>query len=493
MEGLPFLSIMSVKRPVAAIVNDDDEQAIPQDMLDIAAATNRAIQIRQDNKSAADGEIHIKGVFRSFIKVEKGGGMQELSFAPERSWIQRKSDNKSFPKPFDLQVQVLSMTPVKDVCEALPDGTGFKVKMPVTYSPDAKKWLLDTYQLWYGGHYKGTFPIGDYVDPHGNVATEIWQKFEHKAKIRINATDNDSSPFRRRNKNKTGPEVTSRTCMTFLKCGAKQEVKLKQVETEVKEEATAASGPVAVATAATANNGAAVIAPTSKKIITFVPQAFTNFQSKGVELDEDHDSTMQETERFHLLENKDAHQMVPIDSLRNGSRHVPSSAYFYAANGYQTRFPAQDGVTIFKIPVEELKDFYTVYDGNEQCRHTVRLNMFQWHGDPSQTGTKEQYSVKVVCAKKAADLWQKFGITDKQSYGHIIHANQHIPLHVECQFGRDATLKDDNNKPENLKNATGKFALMCGFYTYWANSIVPDYPRFFPTKALRISRDRLGE
>ncbi len=478
---------MSVKRPVAAI--DTDDQAIPEDMLQIAVATNRAIQIRQDNRSAADGEIQIKGIFRSFLRFEKGGGVQESRTAPERGWINKKSDGKPFPKPFDLQVQVMHMTPCKDQCEVLPNGTGFRVKVSLGYADDAKQWLLDHYKAWYSGQYKGTkFPIGEYVSPEGVIADEKWQTFEHKAKITINSSDTDSSPFRRKNKNQTGPEVTSRTCMSFLKCSASQWVKLKKQEVTVTAPDAGAAASI-VDGEPQPQDGPAVIAPAGQKITTFYPQAFTTFTSKGVELSEDHDATMAETERIHLIENKDAHQMVPIEALRNGTRHAPNTAYFYACDRYQTHIPAKDGVTIFKIRVDETKDFYSVYDGNEQCRHTVRLNMFQWHGDPGQPG-KEQYSVKIVCAKQAAEQWRNFGIGNKQSYGAIIHATQDIPLHVDCELGREATLTQAINKPENL-NDKSEFGYMRGHYTYWASSIIPDYPRYLPTRALRISRDRL--
>lgn len=317
--------------------------------------------------------------------------------------------------------------------------------------------------------------------------------------IQASVSDADGAIWRKPNASKTGYEVVPLTLITLTKVSPEIYVQLGKETEYVKAEEPSAAAAVAtvaqpanaVAAAAptpvgpggdvaVASGGVTVIVPSANVVARgqqqqqqqgagkqkapaaqrretgrLVPTGWPKFESRGVpEIDENHNPFLPETERMHACRDKDAHALVPLSVLRANPRamNTNSSQYFWIAHNYQTRYPAESGVTVQRQKVENTKEFVVTKDiensdeKESTAKVTLRATIAQWMGTPFDPTDPQRrrmnpnatvHHIKFINPpvnernKGAKDLWLSFGITNEECYGMIVFANQDtIPLHV---------------------------------------------------------------
>lgn len=470
----------TVKRapPTAEFVDDE----IPADMLEFVENASGIIVKRQDERTASEGELQIKATFKTYLQLIKNRN-EEVSAPPPTVMERTRDGKKTYPKNLVMKAKARDFTTIPDVCTPLPEGNGWRVRANVSYKEEARDWLAANCRAAYDGTYTGKFPVCEYVSKDGELATSRFITIYHNAEIKIKAPDNKDTVFRRRNATGTGYEVVPRTNIKFSKCTADIFVALRE-----DDDATTEDAPVAAAVeGGAAPPAASDVAPVPSKAKTFTPVAYPSFSCKGgVDIADDHDPTICETERLHVIESKDTHNMIPIPALRRGDA-LSETVYFWVANRYQTTFPAEQGVSIFKLKVESLADLIGMRDDVPVGRCNMRVSLFQWYGSPAATDTRESYTVKLIGDK---EVWRSFGIPDPNMYAAIYHANPDIPCHVDARLWKAAVLNADINRPDVLNNRE-ELKGIHGHYTYGAQSVLPDYLRWLPRNAVRISQERV--
>jgi len=424
--------------------------------------TTQLQQKRQDFRSASDGEVQMKGVFKNYLVYDSGLRQNvEQDTPPKKQMKPTRDGKKTYPAKLVLQTQILNFTHVPGECEPLQHGDqGWRIRAKVLYNEseneNVKQWLIDNYNLFYNGGYTGKFPIGEYINEEGLLADYKWVNLHHKTLVKVKVNDSDDNVFRQHIDGKTSSPyvVGPMTLITFSKCSAEQFVTLRKESDDSN---------------------------------TLVPQGYTSLSVKSVQLSEDHDPSKPVTERLHFLENKDVHNMVPVGDLRSGTKLAPYTAYFWVGHKYQSQQPCKTGVSIYKIAGGELKDYLSTYQDKPTPHHIIRFSLFQWKGD---TGTeREMYSVKIVANEH--NMWRNYGITDPFHYAHILLATHTIPCHVTASLWKEAVVTAEANNPETINNKP-ELSSMRGFYIYGAKSVLPDYISFYKHgQAHRISKERV--
>lgn len=416
-------------------------------------------QKRQNQRAPTDGEMQLTGVFKCYLVYDSTQRKNVEQDVPPSKLFKKTADGKSYPAPLTLHVQVLSLNHVPGLCEPLPGGDGWRVQATIGYNKDVTEnpepWLRDHSQAFFDGKYEGTFPIGEYINEEGKLAETKWVNIYRKSVIKIKISDTDENIFRRRVDGKSdSPYVVGPfTGITFFNCTAEQFVSLRKE---------------------------------NESSTNFIPIGYTSFKAKRTQLAEDHDANMPLVTRLHHLENKNVHNMIPVAQLR-ANQPVPHTAYFWACNGYSSQQPCDTGVSIYKLPTEEIKDLLTVYEDQPSVKHTLRLSVFQWKGTTS--GDREMYSVKILANK--GSTWKNYGITDPQAYAHILFAQYNIPCHVSADLWKGVVLSAEANNPEVLNNKP-EFKSMRGFYTYEAKMMIPDFIYYYTHGlAHRITKERV--
>lgn len=481
-----------MKAAVATVKRErvkEEEYDIPQNLLDAMmediAACDALVKKRQDARPAGDGQITLKGIIKgyktkSYDPVTKRDFNVQVPTPPEYRTINGTKDGKAttFPAKIVAYTQVMDLSEVPDVCELLEDGSGWRVKVKLSYDKKAQAWLDKHFTDFYDGKLKTSVPVDTFIAPDGTAATHKWVKIHHKSVIQVKISDLEGNIFRKIN-NQGKYEVAPFTRICFNGCAPEQYVGMRKdndnnSNAEPAAAAAEADGEGGVAEGAQSGGGG-----------EDVPQGYLSFDLKGIAiLADDHDANMPPTEVLHNSINLDVHNLIPFDDLRAG-KHCEEAVEFYASNKYMSKMGTENGVSIFKMEVAELSDFYRVFDGKERASYSIRLNVLQWHKTPEFF---DKYSVKIQSTKKQTDLWRAMGILDPKTFGYIAHANTDIACWVEAKLWKSAVLKaDSNNKPEEnplLKN------IKC-HYTFGFNTLIFDFLRYFPRRGLQISTERV--
>lgn len=426
--------------------------------------TTQLQQKRQDFRSAGEGEVQMKGVFKNYLVYDSALRQNvEQDAPPKKQMKPTKDGKKTYPAKLVLQTQMLNFTHVPGECEPLQQGeNGWRIRAKISYNDkdteNVKQWLLDNYNSFYNGEYTGKFPIGEYINEEGLLADYKWVNLHTKTVVKVKVNDVDDSVFRQHIDGKvSNPYVVGpMTSITFNKCSAEHFVTLRKE---------------------------------SEESNVLVPQGYTSLNAKSVQLSEDHDPSKPVTERLHYLENKDVHNMVPVTDLQAGtaSRQPAFTAYFWVGHKYQSPQPCETGISVYKIAGGELKDFLSVFQDKPNPHHVIRFSVFQWKGNPGTE--REMYSVKVVANEH--NMWKNYGITDPYHYAHILLATHTIPCHVTASLWKEAVLKAEANNPATLNNKP-ELSSMRGFYVYGAKTVLPDFISFYKNGlAHRISKDRV--
>lgn len=416
---------------------------------------------RQNMRAAEEGEVVMKGVFKAYLNFD-GKKNVEQDVPPPKLMKKTRDEKKTYPAKLSHKTQVLHLTPVEGQCEPLPGGEkGWRIRAKLSYNEketeNAKQWLLDHYASFYDGKYQGSFPVGEYVNEEGELAEYKWIKVHERSIVTMKTADAQETVFRRHVDGKeSNPYVVGPlTAMTYYKVTAEQFVTLRKES----DESDAA----------------------------LVPVGYNSFVCKGVQLSEDHDALLPTTERLHQLENKDVHNMIPMDRLRAGDP-LPDTAYFWVCHKYQSPQPCPTGISVFKLKADDLSEFIGTYSEKTVVRHPMRFTLFQWKGDPGTQ--REMYSVKTTIPRES-ELWKQYGITDPQHYANILLANYTLPCHVYADLWKKQVLEAETNAPDMLNNKP-ELVQMRGFYTYGIKSLFVDYIEYWKRgMAHRISKDRV--
>jgi hypothetical protein len=461
----------------------------------IAQQSQKIVRARQDSRAKAEGELQIKGVMRNYFRWTKNGGgastKEEMATCPEREMVPKKDGTGSFPGRIGINVTLHELTPVKDQCVHDAEHNKWRVLVAVTYKPDAARWLQDHLDEYRAGRYEGTFPVGEYFDDHGQLVKTKWIEVFPNMLLTCRVRDPDEGNIWRAKNRDTGNwEVTPRTVLTLTRCEATQNVTL------VKEEQPAAAAPVKAEAPGIDGQATEDVAP---PVVRFKPQCYVTFDCNGgAEIDANHDASLPETERIHATENKDVHLLAPVEDIISGRKQVPQTVYFWTQDGYCSPSPAERGIYINRIPIEDPRDLVrTAPNGVQTALVTIRMNYMQWFGSPDNTDGLEQYALMLTTGGSpkyanphTTNLWRNFGIGDKEAYGLILTANQDIPCHVEASLWRSSLGQQLVNRSEQL-NDRDEVQYMRGYYTFGIKTVVPDYLRYLPTSAIRLTPERV--
>lgn len=459
----------------------------PAHIAELMAKANTTTLARQDVRVAATDEVVVTGVFRYFQYWDNATSKNvQTPVVPAVVNKQSKKKDKNgavkkYPAELEVMVQVKDIPLRKDKVEPRVDGGhGWQVKTAVEYHKDAENYLMKYKDAFYAGTYETSFPFAEYITPDGKLTTERWVNVGVNQLVKIKVNGGDQSSFRKLDDNKR-PIIQPLTLMRFPNITGKMWVAVREKEEEKKDVPVSAEG------AETAPGDE----PPTKKAAPSVRElhchAYFSLKSKGAPVvSEDNDPNMPLTERIHSRENKDAHNMVPIEVLRQGGS-LDKSAFFYACQGYCTPNPEQDpnkkGVHIGFIPTTEISDLVSTFNNETKYRKTVRLNVFQWTGlKPSYTN---QYTVKLV---SRPDTWMSFGILNGEAYGLIMHANYDMSMLITAEPFLSGTLNADCNKPDVINNKP-ELMHVKGNYTYYIQDLQPDYLRWLPTNGIPLTKD----
>lgn len=476
-----------------------DDDISPEMMQDVAASAY-LIKKRQDTRASKDGQFTVSGVFKAY-KCQTRDSANKITSTfygdtpPKRHFIPSKTTpGQSFPAPLCMQIQVTNISPIPGVVELLEDGSGFRMLHELSYqSNEPKAWFEAHFWEYYDQKFKTRIPMETYIDPEGNILETKWVNIHFGSIVTMEVPDPDDNTIFRKKTPQGLLEVGPLSKLTFTGCIAKQNITMRDErdgENQQEDQPQEEQAVPAAEDAATAPTPAAPAATVSK-VRTRVPIGYNSINCKGqASLSDDHDPNMPVTERMHRNVPKDVHHMIPIEKLRTGA---PCSYNFqiYSTKKYQSAIRGPNavkedgqGISLFKLPVDDIKDFYRVYDSKETVSYASRLNVFQWIGQPN---TNEKYSAKMVC-KKDNEAWRAFGITDPVSYGYIAHANPDIPSWTDVALWKGPTLKMESNKPETIHDNPALWNI-AGHYTYGIEKMWIDFIRYYPQRALQVSKD----
>lgn len=426
----------------------DDETFFAQ-MEQTNQASEKLVTSRQNDREPAEGYIAVKGVFRCYRQYNSATGkFEEFDFVPQQRKITSKE--KTFLANIECTVKVTDILIIPGVCEALPDGNGWRVRAKITYNKksNAEQWLHDVYQPFFSKQFAGQFQVDKFIDESGHLLSHTWVEIFRDADYTFKVTDNNESIFR-----KEGSGVTAYAPLKFAKVALEHQLSVKD------------------------GNGT----------------AYTSFASKGaVGFMEDYNPNLSISEQIHLSQKKDGHRMVPIEEIRNNGKHVPNDVYFYVKDRYRSDPNiVEDGIIIFKTdPLPN--DFLSTFDNKPVPQVTFRFNVSQWNAKTRMDGVFDMYHVMISSTKNRPDIWKAFGILDPNVYARIMEANHRIYCHVDASLNRNGTINAPSNAADKL-NDREEVKHSRGYYNYFLSSVTPDYLRYFSAEGHHISRKRVEE
>jgi hypothetical protein len=479
-----------------------DEDIIDESFMQSALASKDIVAKRQNTRSAKDGEVAVTGTIESYTArvPVPGKGMRTVTTPtpPPTEMRPTRDGKKKYPAALTLNVKLESLSLIEGEIKARTDGkAGWSVRQQLKYFSDATDYFSKHRGfIWSEDCDEDHKRMRDFVSITGSVATERWMPYSKGDMVKVKVSDNKDNVFRKDVPDKPGLRlVQPSTPVVFL--NVETEVWINIVERTTDDEtAGGASGATeggggAAAGAPAAAAAAAAEAAGAKKVVTKALQISPMFNCKGgTVISEDYDPTMPHTERLHDQRDANAHNMVPVECLRDKTMTVPRSAYFYVKKTRQTRWspdsdPQLRGVTIVRDEVQDLKDFVSEFQDVKYPCCVVRFNVWQWHAGDKKKNERNRYHV-VARAKKEDNLWRKFGITQLDPYAFIVGSNLDLPLHLDVEVWEGITVSNESNKLDKINNKD-EVKDMRGYYTYGIKDIVPDFLRHFRTNGMRVS------
>lgn len=460
--------------PEGAGADDEEQQIImPASYKNRFAVKNmNTVVAHQKERAAGAGEFVISGTFDHYEVQREVDGKKtnvHMDVCPKRVsndvTVKKdgKEETKKIPERLVMRIRLNGGTGDDDKSVVLPDGN-IKVFAAVAFQEKADEWFTDLHNGKV--QYTGKFPISEVMNDEGHKIQARWVQLNkgqiYKIKCGdsgpLKATEQEQPNVFRRTTEDGMPLVSKHVNLKFAKCEVSQYICIRKMDDGRTE-----------------------------------PTVYTTLSCKGgVRLAHDHDPYKPLSERYHDQEDKDAHNMIPVKALANGT-HISNNAYFYMKHPvYQTPSPSGKGVTIQMAPVDDLKDFYYVTkDGEGIPKVTMRAMVVQWKGSPNDP-TDETYSINLL---SRGDQWRYSGITDGEYFAHIEKANP-IWAHCECKLWYSSVIKADANQPiirgptdkELRDDETLSYMQTGGYYTWEIENIVFDMGRYLPVMGLPVSR-----
>jgi hypothetical protein len=460
----------------------DDDNIDPAFFEDVAASADVTTK-RQNALSGRSGQLNFtRADFIDYVDRGTDGKkhIRSTTCPPSREIAGGK--NGKFPAPLELNVRVNEVTEVPEQCIKNTEHGGWdilaKVKMAKKTKAQIITFLQNNLSAAYGEHFEDPAydVIRKHINPQGAMPDTVMVHLNAGGFAKVTATDNKNSIFRKEAKPGV-PLVQPSTPLAFYNMQA--EVSLSIREQEIDDESVPPN-----------EDGTRV-----KRKVTSLEE-WVDFRCKGgVQVSEDYDPTMAESERLHVKENPNRHLLIPVAALRSKSKPAPTgSLYFYIKRQYQTSWtpdstnPNLPGVTIMRVLGTTEADFVNTYQDQRTPQFNVAFNLFQWTGKPN---TNEKYVCKaIVLTKKDNDTtWRSLGIPDVESYAKLMSTNLELPLHLYVGFWENQALSNEQNHPSKL-NDRPEVANVQAYYTFIVQKIIPDYLRYFLTKGIEISQAR---
>lgn len=457
---------------------DFEEDFIPewqQNALDLAKR-------RAGERSLTESDLVANVTFISFRQTIEGPNKQktitDVFDVPAPRKIPKKDGSGSFPANLEINCSIDSLREVPNACVTLNENA-WSVFTKISYSNETtlelKKIANDAWQVDGNPDADTEFyaRCREYVSQDGVLLEDRMRKIERGTKVLFKVYDSNTSIYRAKyEKAPHRPKVRRYVKLKLTQLDCQEYVSIKE-EKDVKRLSVYFSIKV---------DGQTIIS-------------------------EDDDSRYGETEQLHIEKNPHAHQLVPIERVRDGTASIPASVYFYLRNmvtpyNRNNIDPHAEGVTIIRLP-GEIGNFYKK-DGDAMLgKFNTQFMVIQWRGkNPMSIEDEcEQYHIKVLSDKNDPDQWLSFGITNVNAYAHIMYAhsntdrdkqNLYVPLHLELTFWSKSSLSDKNNDPEQINNRKD-LSHMRGYLLFSASSVIPDYLRYFRTNGLQVSQKFVEE
>lgn len=494
------------------------------------------IQARQNTRAPADNAFVARGLFVSYavsIAGEKGRFQSvELNRVPAQTNKTKRDGKSTFVAPLQIMFRVNHVTEKPGVCELVKEPNGsmyWRCMADVLYikekEKDTEAFLRENYaKAWtrVGREQHMINPvtgettispnfvdanspflyddamsksIREFISADGISVSSRWYNIEVGKQIKVKVRDGkpEKCIFRKMHPVQTGsPLVVPYTPMSLIGISPTVYVSLADRDVEMTE----ADSPEAAA----AGGGEANTTATKTRKEMFI-RASPVFECSGdAVIDEGQEVDLCESERFHMLNDPNAHNLVPVqDWWSNKAAPPPNQAYFYVSHGYSTPWlrgninPKARGISIKRFDFQP-GDLLLSRDDVEKPRFMAGFSVFQWFGSLPQDiwnlEQAQQYSIKVCQTKDDDKTWRSFGITDAMCYADIIMHHKDIPLHMFLEHWVSSTRKSASNAPDIIRKGDG-MANMCGYYTYGIKTLVPDFLRYFRRFGLRLSEERV--
>lgn len=507
-----------------------DDDYVPEDFLSIVEVSAKVVESRSGQRSVKEGETVLTGTVESYVGYTKDGKgnikKEDRTEPPETEMVEGEGGSK-YAKAIALYARVSDIAMVPGEVEPRKDGKpGWRIRAVVKYFEGGTEYLMkkcaEAWAKGDGEDDREMLEIRKFISPERDQISTMWVDISPGDKVKVKVPDNKGNVFRAPNPhNKSAMLVQPSTPMKFNAVTYEIFVSIKDKEVDddgtggnVDAAATPAadSGPAQIGIAPPTPAPAAAAAAAAggdgkngkkggkkKKMKVKVLAVYPDFNCKGgVWISEDYDPNMARSERLHDMEDKDAHQMVPIREWREKKQLPPTSAYFYVKNRSTfvpagTINPEAKGVTIVRRVDQESKlvnekSFYYEKQGEKVPIFNMGFDLWQWrHGDADRK--RHRYVVNV---RTDGDIqWRQFGIPDQEAYGMIMSANPQIPIHVYAKLWEESTLKHPANDPRELENPNPKKGTenIVGYYNYGNATLTPDFLRYFKASGMRVSQD----
>jgi hypothetical protein len=450
--------------------------------LDDIAASHTIVTGRKKAISAKDGQIVLEGKLTHFLEATgTGQAVRNVprDTVPPYYTKPTRDGKKTYPGPIRMQVSLTHLSSEEDKCIKRVDPvTGtveYSVRVSLNYFKEASDFLESKREFIWSHEDPDSLYLRDYINADGTSPSSKWMTFTEGTAIQITTPDSKGNVFRELIPNTSTAMVQLGAPLRFVNVEAEAHIGMREEEQEIEGQLDAEGKPM------------------RHKVKRLSPHFKFNCKTKAA-LCEDYDPLLCYTERLHETEPKDRHNLAPIADFRKNQSCIPSTAYFYLAPWYMTKWsPAQvdptlQGVTLVREKESTPENFHRVkHDESEVTAMKFGFTLYQWTGRPHKD---EKYDVQVIDTDKRMTNWLSFGITDKHEYANILSTNLDLPIHLTANLWAGSVLQNDANDLDKINNR-GEVANMRGYYTYGVTKATPDYLRYFKTRGLRLSPNRV--
>lgn len=482
---------------------------ISSDFTNTAHRASETMKNQQNKLPPKDGQVAMQCVLDTYTGLTEDKKTYSRDTPPAPLETSSKDKKKKWNKDIDMYVKLVSLNQVENVIETTVDPkTGnivYTVSVEANYWDEkTKTYLKDKAAHAWSHDDPDSIWLRNFVTEDGTILTRYKRKFVAGDIVKAGAPDRKNNILRSRlNDKSTIFKVQPGAPLRMYNVIPVSYIQVKKVEVKNEDEDAAAAAaaddnnPTAMDLDNDNNNDDAVDGTETPKRMEERLSVSFKFKCKGyVSLDEEnYDPTLERSERMHISQKKDVHNMVPIEKLREDPKSVPRTAYFYVSAGYQTRFngdPKQVGVCIIREdpPKDEThlptSNFLRERDG-EESKPTFKASatVFQYFGKHNKE-TWDMYNVQFVSLDKTDTDWRKWGITDPQRYGYILAANRTVPIHIEAELWTSSVINSLSNSADELRKKP-EMARMQGYYTYGVKNFVVDFLRHFKLRGIRVS------